>query len=127
MKERIRSERHDYRLQVSPTNRGTEPLGAYHIDLEMPAVVVRALEEQSSYVRGRSTRQVAFFRVASGNQKQDIYPGDTVPVMSIPYYVDRDIFWNREGLFQLPIKVTLYRRGFRPVTMGWSFGDFQIF
>jgi hypothetical protein len=127
MKERIRFERHDYRLQVSLTNRGTEPLGAYHIDLEMPAVVVRGLEEQSSYVRDRSTRDVAFFRVASGSQKQDIYPGDTLSVLSIPYYMDRDIFWSREDLFERPIKVTLYRRGFRPVTMERSFKNFQVF
>ena len=127
VRERIKSERHDYRLQVSLTNRGTEPLGAYHIDLEMPAIVVRGLNEQSLYVRNRSTRDVAFFRVTSASESKDIYPGDAVPVMSIPYYMDRDIFWSREDLFERPIKVTLYRRGFRPITIERAFEDFQIF
>ncbi len=126
-KERIKSERHDYRLQVSLTNRGTEPLGAYHIDLQMPAVVVRGLEKQSPYVLTRSTREVAFFRLASSNQTQDIYPGDTVVAMSIPYYMDRDIYWSRGHLFERPITVTLYRRGFHPVTMERSFEEFQVF
>jgi hypothetical protein len=126
-RERIRSERHDYRLQVSLTNRGTEPLGAYHIDLEMPAIVVRDPEGQSLYVRNRSTRDVAFFRVTSGSESKDIYPGDTVSVMSLPYYMDRDIFWSPGDLFERPIKVTLYRRGFRPITIERTFEDFQIF
>lgn len=127
VKERIRSECHDYRLQVTITNRGTEPLGAYHIDLEMPAIVVRGLEEQSLYVRSRSTRDVAFFRATSGGESNNLYPGDTEPVMSITYYMDRDIFWSREDLFERPIKVTLYRRGFRPFTIERPVEDFQIF
>lgn len=39
-KNRITGERHDYSLRVKLTNRGTEPFGAYHIDLVMPALVV---------------------------------------------------------------------------------------
>jgi hypothetical protein len=60
-KKRITGERHDYLLQVTLTNRGTEPLGAYHIDLVMPARVVSSPEAQPSYVQERSTRDVAFF------------------------------------------------------------------
>ncbi|MBI4589954.1 MAG: hypothetical protein HY725_14060 [Candidatus Rokubacteria bacterium] len=123
----IRSDRHDYRLEVTLTNRGTEPLGPYHIDLEIPSRVVASPEEQQSYVPDRSTREVAFFRVAASTTEQEIYPGDTRLVMSVPYYIDQRLFWNRGDLFEQPVGVTLYRRGFGPFTLERLFGDFQIF
>jgi len=136
-KKRITGKRHDYCLQVTLTNRGTEPLGAYHIDLMMPALVVSSPEAQPSYVQENSTRDVAFFRVSSRNAEQQIYPGDTRLVMSISYYMDNSIYegnlWgllNRRGgrdLFKEPVKATLYHYGFRPLTLERCFGDFQIF
>jgi hypothetical protein len=58
---------------------------------------------------------------------QQIYPGDAEHVMSIPYYVDRNIFWDRGDLFERPVKATLYRPGFQPVTLERCFESFQIF
>jgi hypothetical protein len=136
-KKRITGERHDYCLEVTLTNRGTEPLGDYHIDLVMPALVVSSPEAQPSYVQKNSTRDVAFFRVSSRDSEQQIYPGDTKLVISIPYYVDRNIYWenhidwsdrrNRLDLFKQPVRATLYHYGFQPLTLARCFGDFQIF
>ncbi len=126
-KERIKSERHDYRLQVTLANRGTEPLGPYHIDLEMPARVVHRPEDQYLYVRDRTTRDVAFFRVSSRNHGEEIYPGDTKLVISVHYYLDHDIYFSRSDLFERPVRVTLYRPGVRPFTLERQFGEFQIF
>jgi hypothetical protein len=134
-KKRITGERHDYCLQIALANRGTEPLGAYHIDLAMPAIVVSNPDAQSSYAEGRSTRDTAFFRVSSLGQQQ-IYPGDTRVVMSIPYYVDHEIYWGNKirwtarnpiNLFKQQVTITLYQYGFRPITLVRCFGDFQIF
>jgi hypothetical protein len=125
-KKRVTSERHDYCLQVTLTNRGTEPLGAYHIDLVMPALVVSSPEAQPSYVQENSTRHVAFFRV-SHTSEQQIYPGDTKLAISIPYYVDSNIYWDRGDIFKQPVKATLYHYGFRSLTLERRFGDFQIF
>ena len=136
-KKRITGERHDYCLQVTLTNRGTEPLGAYHIDLVMPALVVSSPKAQPSYVQENSTRDIAFFRVSSHSSEQPIFPGDTKLVISIPYYVDRNIYeehhlgWpnrrNRGDLFKQPVKATLYHYGFRPLTLERCFGEFQVF
>jgi hypothetical protein len=138
VKKRITGERHDYCLQVTLTNRGTEPLGAYHIDLTMPALVVSTLQARPLYVQENSTPDVAFFRVSSGSGEQRIYPGDTKLVMSISYYVDTDMYsknlfrgWTnrRSGrdLFEQSVKVTFYHYGFRPLTLERRFGDFQVF
>jgi len=123
-KERIESKRHDYRLQVTLTNLGTEPLGPYHIDLEMPARVVHRAEDQPPYVRDRSTRDVAFFRI---NHREEIYPGDTKLVMSVDYYVDQEIYFHSGDLFDRPVRATLYRPGIQPFTLERRFGEFQIF
>lgn len=123
----IRSERHDYRLEVTLTNRGIEPLGAYHIDVEMPARVMASPETQPTYVQDRSSRDVAFFRVASSNCVEEIYPGDTKLVLAIHYYLDKRLFLNRSDLFEQPVRVTLYRRGFAPVALERRFEDFQNF
>jgi hypothetical protein len=126
-KESIESKRHDYRLQVTLRNLGTEPLGRYHIDLEMPARVVHRAQDQSLYVRDRSTRDVAFFRVSSINHREEIYPGDTKLVMSVDYYMDDDIHRHGCDLFEQLVRVTLYRPGIRPFTLERRFGEFQIF
>ncbi len=137
-KVRITGERHDYVLQVTLTNRGFEPLGAYHIDIVMPALVVSNPAAHPSYVPEKSTEDDAFFRVSSRSSEQQIfYPGDTQTVISIPYYVDNKIyeeyhFWwrlrrKRGDIFKQPVKVTLYHYGFRPLTIERCFEDFQIF
>ena len=126
-RERIRSERHDYQLQVTLTNRGSKPLGPFHIDLEIPARVAHCPEKQQLYVRGRSTKDVAFFRVDSESLDYEIYPGDTKLVMGVHYYMDHDIVWSRGDLFEKPVKATLYRPGFRPFTLERRFLEFQIF
>ena len=74
-KNRITGERHDYLLQITLTNRGTEPLGAYHIDLVMPALVVSSPEAQPSYVQEKSTGDVAFFRTSSHSDKEQDLSG----------------------------------------------------
>ncbi len=128
-KERIQSQRHDYVLEVRLTNRGTEPLCSYHIDVELPARVVHQPEKQSFFVRDRTTREVAFFRVDSElhRPKEVIYPGDAKVVVTIEYFMDNDIYWSREDLFYRPVKATLYRRGYRPLTIERPFRELQIF
>lgn len=93
----------------------------------MPSRVVASPETQPTYVPDRSSRDVTFFRVASSNYTEEIYPGDTTLVLSIPYYLDKSLFLSRSDLFEQPVKVTLYRRGFAPVALERRFEDFQVF
>lgn len=126
-KESIKSERHDYQLHVTLENRGNQPLGFFHIDLEIPARVAHCPEKQQHYVPDRSTEDVAFFRVDSRSLDYQIYPGDAKLVMAVSYYMDHKIFWSRDDLFEYPVKATLYRPGFRPFTLERRFEDFQKF
>lgn len=126
-KTKIESERHDYELQVRLVNRGTESLGRYHVDVEMPARVINRPDNHHLYVRDRSSRDTAFFRGTSEQYGGDIFPGDSKLVMPISYFVDDSIYRDQCGLFDLPIKVVLYRSGLSPISVEIPFADLQIF
>jgi hypothetical protein len=133
LKKKIDGERHDYGLQVTLANHGIEPIGPYHVDLTMPAIVVENPKAQPSYVPENSTRDDAFFRVSHREINREIYPGDSRIVLSIPYYIDRKIYWGRyerggrRDLFSRLVRVTLYHYGFQPLTVETPFRDFQNF
>lgn len=122
-------ERHDYRLEVIVRNLGTEPLGKYHVDVEMPAPAVHNPQNQMLYVRERSNNKVALFRVISEEHRprETIFPGDEKVVMSAHYFVDDHIYRDRSEIFQQPVKATLYHRGFRPVTVQREFNELEEF
>jgi hypothetical protein len=126
-KVKIRPERHDYLLEIKLKNLGNEPLVDYHVDVELPARVIEHTENNQFYVQERSSMDFSFFRKTNQINDQDIYPGDTKIVMSIPYYMDRDIYWSRGDLLTQIVKASLYRKGFQPLMLEKPFGDFQIF
>jgi hypothetical protein len=126
-KVKVLSERHDYLLEIKLRNLGNEPLIDYHIDVEFPAQVIERPKENRLYVQGRSNRNVCFFRATQQNNIVHIYPGDTAIVMSIPYYIDNEIYINRGNLFDQLVRATLYRSGFRPLTVEKLFGELQFF
>jgi len=78
-------------------------------------------------VEERSSRTTCFFRSLRYGQDEAIYPGDTKEVMSLPYYMDDDIFFERDDLFEQPVKATFYREGFQPLTIEKPFGELQFF
>src|SRR5262249_556813 len=132
-----RSERHDYQLHVTLRNLGNEPLIAYHVDLEMPALVVENPRQFSEYVAERSNPRIAFFRVVSGTVPEPLFPGDARTVLKIPYHMDSDLYWGRWAgqwpqqipykLGKEPVRVTLYRPGFSPVIMERPFENYENF
>ena len=127
LKDRISSKRHDYTLQVLITNLGTEPLRRFHIDVEMPSRVIEDAGSQAAYVAARSSGGTAFFRAQSDENGTEVYPGDTVLILSVPYYMDNAIFTNRGDLFERPVRATLYRKGSQPVAIETPVSDLQIF
>lgn len=117
--------RHDYVAMVKVRNGGNEHASGYHIDLEMPAVVLEleCAEVKSLIVVARSNRRTALLRSVG----PELYPGDACNVFVVPYFVDDSIFENRPDAFQQPVKATLYRPGFLPVTAEKLFDEMQNF
>lgn len=121
------SERHDYHLEVTVRNQGSQVIDQYHVDLEMPTRVVDRPEQHSLYVRERSTRAVMFLRAAGQYHPGPIYPGDSRRVIRVRYYVDNAIYIDRGDLFDQPVTARLYRNNFAPLVVTKPFGELQQF
>jgi hypothetical protein len=115
--------RHDYAFDIAVRNLGNERLSGYHVDVEFPTRALEHPETHGAYVRGRSTKTLAFFR-ASNDRAAELFPDDAPVVLSIPYYVDDAMFWNRdaaEHVYEQRVRVTLYQPGLPPVTVEMQF------
>lgn len=121
------TERHDYRLEIRLINRGTALLGQYHVDVVIPTRVLESPENILGYVPDRSTRQQSLFRVSGSKQSDDVYPGDTKVIITIPYYMDNDIYWSKGSLFAELVTATLYRQGVQPLVIKMPFEELQGF
>jgi hypothetical protein len=97
----------------------------------MSAMTMCLLErpnEKRFNVEGRSNRTMSFFRAApQSGSVACIYPGDTVIVLFVAYYMDHEIYFQRGNLFSELVRATLYRQGFRPLTVEKPFGELQFF
>ena len=121
------ADRHDYDLLVIVRNLGIEALGPYQIDIEFPRAVIHQPHGYVLYVPDRGNNDIAFFRLISDRDRPNeaIYPGDSKIVAKIEYFMNDQLFYGHRGLFELPVRATLYQRGVRPVTVEGVFGDFQ--
>lgn len=127
LKARMKSERHDYVLEIKVQNLGNEIIHSYHIDLQFPACVIEKSKATTFLVEDRTNRVSCFFRSIRHSQDDAIYPGDTKEVISFPYYMDDDIYSNHNELFEQFVKATFYRDGFQPLTIEKPFGELQFF
>ena len=126
-KEKMLSERHDYILQVTLNNLGSDPLTSFHIDLELPARVVEHPEEIQQYIPDRSSTRISFFRADHQADGSAVYPGDSKVILDIPYYINTDIYMDHGNLFDTPVRAVLYRTGLHPLIIEKPFGELQFF
>ncbi|MBU4566175.1 MAG: hypothetical protein KMY53_05095 [Desulfarculus sp.] len=114
----ITLERHDYLLEVRLINKSKVVLGQHYVELVMPSRVLKNPECHRLYISDRSTRETAFFRVASQSDYPEdvIYPGDPKVVITVNYFITNDIYMSRGTLLDTPVKATLYIQGHDPIT-----------
>ena len=122
---RIRSERHDYSLEVTIQNLGTQPIADYYVEVGLPTPTLENPQANALYVAGRSNEDVTLFRALPNGAR--LFPKDRNVVMSVPYYMDNRIFWNPRGLFGRVVTATAYAPGIMPVTVGKPFEELQCF
>lgn len=125
--ERRRSERHDYKLQVTLKNSGTRPITEWHVDVEIPTVLLEHVQNLALRVAERSDRERAFLRATQANHHGPIYPGDTQLVMAIDYRVNNEIYMNRGDLFERSVMAKAYIRGDLAAAAEKPVRDLQVF
>jgi hypothetical protein len=123
----IRSERHDYRLQVALVNQGTRPITEWHVDVVVPT---RLLERSETYflrVSNRSDEDSTLFRASQETHPGAIYPEDRKLVMTVDYHVDHAIYWKERGLFDKEVTAKAYVHGELAATAERVVRELQIF
>jgi hypothetical protein len=125
----ITKERHDYELEVHIKNTGTEPFIDFNVDLEMPLAPVHRPETMFLLVKDRSTNKAAYFRFVMVQHRPGatVYPGDTITVLKIQYFMNNALYSAQQELFNAPVRATMYLRGHAPISCEQRFEELQIY
>lgn len=123
----ITQTRHDYELVLLLNNRGSEPICQYHVDLEFPLALLQNPTNNVHYLSNRPSSSQGFFRVTQDANPGEVFPGDTLQVLSVDYYVDQSIFIDRRELLRESVRATLYIHGAQPQVFEKSMAELQVF
>lgn len=103
-----------------------------HVDVTFPTALVENVEGHELLVKGRSDERMCVFRVTPENRKLTVYPGDTLPLFELDYYVDHSIYHC--GDFQevfAPLatvaSVKAFVNGQAPLTAEKPLDELQVF
>jgi len=124
---RIQSARHDYRLEVNLRNCGTEVIANWHVDLEIPTILLDPNVTYAIAVPDRSDQDRTLFRATNNTHPGTIFPGDSKQVMSIDYHVDHDIFEGHSNVFDQYISAVAFVDGKVGVTVRKLVSDLNVF
>lgn len=125
-KRNITQKRHDYELILLLTNRGTESISQYHVDLEFPLALLDQPNNNVHFIPNRSSHSIGFFRTTQ-NMHGQVFPGDILQIMSVQYYVDRRIFMYQQELLREMVRAKLYIGGAEPQVFEKSMVELQVF
>jgi hypothetical protein len=118
--------RHDYELAILITNSSTDRIEQYQMDVMFPNAF---LEQGTTYAledTRRRTQTHRFFRWTEQALREPLYPESCITTMIIPYFVDRNIFWDGRLLDQ-EVSASFYSRGLKPVKTKKSMRELQKF
>ncbi len=124
---RIASERHDYELELNITNNAKERIDDFQVDLLFPDTFLNQTIQYGREVYDRRTHTHRLLRAVSREGLDAIYPGDTYKALTVPYYVDHDIFWNKSEHLDDKVTATLYIPGHDPQILEKSMRELQNF
>jgi hypothetical protein len=126
---KITEDRHDYRISVLLKNTGTQKLVNYHVDLEFPAVLIERPENLGALVANRCTSTHKFLRTTQDDHRVagPLLPGDTRTVLTLGYFMDREIFSGRPEVLDEIATVTLYTDEVEPIVVNKRISELQCF
>ena len=108
--ERQTQELHEYVLEISFENIAARRIDDWHIDVEMPTLLLRRPESHLGCVRDRSNDQFTLIRFTHESFGGALFPGDS-RLMKISYQMNQRLFNYRGQLFELSITARAYADG----------------
>ena len=100
-------ELHEYVLEVKLENTSTKRIEHWHVDLEMPAPLLKKPASHVGYVPDRSNKEITLIRFTEESYRGTLFPGDS-RVLKVSYYVDQRLFEHRSQIFQQLIGARAY-------------------
>lgn len=123
----ITSDLHKYKIETIVHNVGNKPLKDYHLDFTFPTAVIEQPDNHSLFVPNRSDDLSSLFRYIARDQKDIIYPGDKVVLITLEYHMTTTLYWIHDKLFMSPIKASLYCENEQEFLIEDTFAEFQCF
>ncbi|MGB9485787.1 MAG: hypothetical protein WCD04_06720, partial [Terriglobia bacterium] len=123
----ITSERHDYELAILITNSGTDRIEQFQVDVMFPNAF---LEQGTSFGledTRRRTNTHRFFMATEHTKREPLYPESSLLAMTIPYFVDRNIYYDEANLLDQEVSASFYSKGLKPVKTKKSMRQLQKF
>ncbi len=124
---KITQQRHDYELAATIKNTGSSKIEEYQADVLFPAVFLDGGTTFALEVHDRRTETHRFFRATQKEHRKPLYAGDSLVVMTIPYFVDNSIYRYQRSEFRQNVKATLYTEKWSPVVVEKSMQELQNF
>jgi hypothetical protein len=125
-KQRIESDRHDYRLHVSVVNQGTTILKDWAADLRFPSELLNP-QRQYPVVGAPSDDGRVTMRILAANHSGPIFPGEKKEVLAVDYLMTHDLYDRRRFLFPQKVEALFYSEGRLLAAAARTIEDLQWF
>jgi hypothetical protein len=99
---------HEYALLVRLKNTGTRRIGAWHLEVEMPTLLLVEPMNRHLLIPSRSNAQRTLFRMS--DREGPIFPGDA-KLIELAYRMNEELYRRKPELFPELIKATAYVEG----------------
>jgi hypothetical protein len=126
-KKRITGERHDYELKVTVVNTGPGRIEKWELDVTFPNVFLEQSRSYAVEVPEQRTDTHRFFRMTEEMKRQSLYPNSRLLGMTIPYFVDKEIYYSESDYLALEVTATFYASDLEPVSARKKMSELQIF
>jgi len=117
---------HEYVLRVELTNDGSVPIDEWHVDVELPTILLRPNVTYAPRVGDRSDNAATLFRSTQGTHPSAIFPGDTKTVLTVDYRVDEAVYARMPEWFAQSFTAWAYIAG-EVTEASTPAGEMQVF
>lgn len=124
-KERIERDRHDYRLQVSVTNRGDTLLRDWAVEVRFPSALLNPNRNYPIVGNLRDGRVVV--RQVEANHSGPIYPREKKELLGIDYIMTHELFDRSAELFPQMVEAFFFVEGKLVASATRQVKDVQVF
>ena len=108
--EKQSQELHDYVLQIKLENASAKRIDDWHVDVEMPTLLLKKPASHVGYVPDRSNKDVTLIRFTHDSYKGALFPSDS-RLLKVSYHMNERLFNYRSQFLEQLITARAYAEG----------------